>query len=204
MRVLLIERSRTEAERMKQSLREAALEEFEITHAGTVPAALELLRIAAFDVALLSLPTPPGPGAELVGQLLAGAPGLPIVALVGPEGEALGQQAVKLGARDYLVKHARRHTLAARVLRHATDEARRDEELAALSQSLAESRARLGAILNAGSVGVAFTSMDGRLEDVNFALEALLGFSRADLLATSLWDLVVPGERESDRSGSPT
>ena len=198
MRVLLIEREAADAEPLRQALHAVAPIEFEVTVADSLPAALDLTRDAAFDVALLGLPSPSGP--EAVRQLLEAAPDLPVVALVGPEDEALGEQAVAIGARDFLVKHSKRRTLAARVLRKATEIARLERERTALRHALADTRSRLGAVLHAGSVGVAFTSLDGRFEDVNFAFEAMLGFSHSELMGTSIWGLLALEGREDDRA----
>jgi DNA-binding response OmpR family regulator len=177
MKVLLIEHEAAEAEPLRQALHAVAPAEFEVTVADSLSAALDHARGAAFDVALLALPCPSEP--EAVRRMIEAAPDLPLVALVGPDDEVLGEHAVAMGARDFLVKRSKRRTLAARVLRKATEIARLEHDRAALTHALADARARLGAVLHAGSVGVAFTSLDGRFEDLNFALEAMLGYSRS-------------------------
>jgi DNA-binding NarL/FixJ family response regulator len=65
---------------------------------------LALARRDPVDAVLLGLPLPGGRTSERLRALRRRAPGVPIVALIEPGAEALGREALALGAHAFVVK----------------------------------------------------------------------------------------------------
>lgn len=94
---------------------------------------------------LLDLHLPDVQGLEAVTQMLAAAPGAPVVVLTGLAGESAGLAAVAAGAQDYLVKGQAPPDVFGRAIRYATQRKHVEQASAALQRSAlrAEENARL-------------------------------------------------------------
>jgi CheY-like chemotaxis protein len=102
--------------------------------AGTVPGCV-----------LLDLHLPDVQGLEAVTQILAAAPGAPVVVLTGLAEESAGLAAVAAGAQDYLIKGQAPPDVFGRAIRYATQRKHVEQASAALQRSAlrAEENARL-------------------------------------------------------------
>ena len=94
---------------------------------------LAALRAAPPDVALLDLRLPDSVGIDTVRRVVRHHPDVPVVVLTGLDDEALGLQAVKEGAQDYLVKGQADRKLIDRSLRYAIERKRAERALARLA-----------------------------------------------------------------------
>src|SRR6202453_3409043 len=94
---------------------------------------------------LLDLGLPDSRGLQGLRQLLRGEPEAAIVVLTGEANEHLGQQAVRAGAQDYLVKDEGAGHMAHRVIRYAAERRRAEEAQRELrvAQVQAQENARL-------------------------------------------------------------
>jgi len=94
---------------------------------------------------LLDLHLPDVQGLEAVTQMLAAAPGAPVVVLTGLAGESAGLAAVAAGAQDYLIKGQAPPDVFGRAIRYATQRKHVEQASAALQRSAlrAEENARL-------------------------------------------------------------
>ena len=77
---------------------------YEVSEAGTVGEALALARELDPDIAVSDIFLPDGSGLELLPQLLALKPGLPVVMMTGAQDVATAVAAMRGGAEDYLTK----------------------------------------------------------------------------------------------------
>lgn len=103
-----------------QSLLECAYPgAFEICTVSSLRSALEQVRGRKFDTACVDLRVTDATGMEIVEQLLAAAPELPLVVLSGSDSEALALQSVRSGAQDFLVKGQVSGTQIGQALRYA-------------------------------------------------------------------------------------
>src|SRR3984885_13910710 len=95
---------------------------------------------------LLDLGLPDSQGLDGLRQLLAIEPDAAIVVLTGEANEHLGEQAVRAGAQDYLVKGEVAGHMLHRVIRYAVERRRAEEAQRALqvAQVQAQENARLG------------------------------------------------------------
>ena len=94
----------------------------------------------AVDVILLDLGLPDGAGLASLERVACVASHQPIIVLTGLEDEALGVEAVRKGAQDYLVKGQISSRMLVRIVRHAIERKRLEESLRQL-RDLAERRA---------------------------------------------------------------
>jgi signal transduction histidine kinase len=144
------------------------------------------------DVILLDLGLPDSDGLESLDRAVKAGPHLPIVVLTGLEDEALGVEAVRKGAQDYLLKGQTSPGLLVRMIRHAVERNRLSE---ARSQFLAnvshELRTPMNAIL--GMIDLALRN------DLNPTARDCLNTAResADLLLGLLNNLLDSAKIES-------
>jgi len=135
IKVLLVEDNLVDARLLYEGLQETLPEEFQVTHARRLSEALEYLWEDTCNVVLLDLGLPDSHGLDTLVLARAQAPGVPIIVLTGFEDESLGDQALKEGAQDYLVKGKVDSKLLARSMRYAI--ARKAAEKALLRQGVA-------------------------------------------------------------------
>src|SRR5512136_1253271 len=128
MRILLVEDNPGDARLVKELLKEAA-GDFGIEVAESLGAGMELLASRAFDVVLLDLGLPDSRGLETLSRLRARFARLPVVILTSTDDEALGVQAVQLGAQDYVPKGSVGGELLRRILRYAIERKQVEEAL---------------------------------------------------------------------------
>jgi len=119
--ILLVEDNPGDARLLQETLRDADGFAFDLIHVERLDEALARLATMAFDVLLLDLHLPDGTGTDAVARLTAVAPHLPVVVLTGTDDQALGVEAVRCGAQDYLVKGQTDHRLLTRAMRYAIE-----------------------------------------------------------------------------------
>jgi serine phosphatase RsbU (regulator of sigma subunit) len=133
MRILLIEDDDGDALLVDELLLDAGAP-FALRRARTLAEAIPMLPEAG--CVLLDLELPDSRGLAGVSRLQELAPGLAIVVLTGLADEHLGEQAVRSGAQDYLVKGQVDGHLLQRVVRYAVERRRAEET----QRQLAEAR----------------------------------------------------------------
>ena len=122
--IVLVEDDDGDALLVRELLSEAAAR-VTIQHAGSLAQAKPLLADA--DCVLLDLGLPDSQGFDGLRWLNEHVPGIAVVVLTGLADEHLGEEAVRAGAQDYLVKGQVSGLLLYRVIRYAV-ERRRSEE----------------------------------------------------------------------------
>jgi len=128
MRILLIEDNPGDVRLVQEILREAG-SDFTIGVAENLGLGLKFLLSQEFDVVLLDLGLPDSRGLETLTKVRTQFPSLPVVIMTGSGDEALGVQAVQLGAQDYLVKGQIDSGLLRRALLYAIERKKADEAL---------------------------------------------------------------------------
>ena len=131
--ILLVEDNPGDADLLREILAEARVTQFKLAQVEQVSEALERLTAERFDIILLDLSLPDSQGLEALAKLRVEAPEMPVVILTGLAAEALGLQALQLGAQDYLVKGQVNTQLLVRSLRYAIERNRLQAELHNLS-----------------------------------------------------------------------
>lgn len=120
LRVFLVEDDPVSAGITLRMLREAGLGGA-VTSAGTLADGLAALESGGADVALLDMGLPDSAGVDTVGAFCGRFPSLPVVVMTGTDDEAVGLEALKHGAQDYLVKGQFDDRELKRVIRYAIE-----------------------------------------------------------------------------------
>ncbi len=115
IRVLLIEDNPAERTLTEEGLSQHSRTHYIVDWVETLEAAQEKIGHTAYDVLLLDLGLTDSQGLETLNQVMRIMPNFPIIVLTGLKDEALGIEALRHGAQDYLVKGQTHFS----VLRHA-------------------------------------------------------------------------------------
>ncbi|WP_288462258.1 EAL domain-containing protein [uncultured Pseudomonas sp.] len=195
IRLLLLEASQNEAERLVSLFRNAG----RATRAQrlTDPAGLDELLSQSWDLAILAPPSPELDSLSALRQLRRRVPQLAVIQRVPPDDPAAVLDALRLGARDGIASDNDEHLLLAS-LRELGNLAERHERRR-LEQALAEAEQRCQLLLANAVEAVAYVH-DGLHIHVNSAYVELLGYpSTEDLEITPLMDLIAAADQPALR-----
>ena len=145
LNILLIEDNPGDARIVEILLEESDLPECRITHCQTLGEGVNKLMENDFDVVLLDLSLPDSRGFETLERLIAAKPDVNVVVMTGYTDKALGLNAVKAGAQDFLMKGGFDAELLAKTLRYAIERKNVLIKLAAATRAreVAEESARM-------------------------------------------------------------
>lgn len=101
--ILIIESNLSDVESIKNCLDSVAFR-YTLTHAVSYTEGMEVLREQEIQLVLLDLSLLGNPSLNTFKNFLQDAPKVPIIVMTNPKTEAIGLQAVKAGAQDYLIK----------------------------------------------------------------------------------------------------
>lgn len=104
LKVLLLEDNPGDAFLIKFYLSESSAPVFNVMHAETVKAALDLLAENKFDIIISDMNLPDSFGVDTIKSLLSKYPGNLLIVLTGLTDEEVGLETVRYGAQDFLVK----------------------------------------------------------------------------------------------------
>ncbi|MCB0517948.1 MAG: response regulator [Lewinellaceae bacterium] len=101
--VLLVESDPNDAQSIEGLMEDVGFK-YDFHHAATLFEGFELLRRIPIDIVLLNLNLKDTSGFRTIATYLDHFPGIPVIALSDAPNEIIGNQAIKAGAQDYLVK----------------------------------------------------------------------------------------------------
>ena len=130
LRVLSVEDNPGDAILVREMLRDASPDGFELQNADRLSTAVACLLDGAVDCVLLDLSLPDAEGLEALAQVRTVALDVPIIVLTGRSDEVLAVQAVHEGAQDYLIKGQVDARLLSRSINYAIERKRAEVELA--------------------------------------------------------------------------
>jgi len=139
-RILLVEDNPGDARLLRETLADAAGPDLEIVAVETLGAALEAVKAASYDLLLVDLSLPDSQGLATVDQLYHAALDTPVVVMTGLDDEAVGIEAVRKGAQDYLIKGQIDARQLARAIRYAIGRHQADQAIAERTTELERSR----------------------------------------------------------------
>ena len=102
--VLMVENDPDDFYLLSHMLQAAKKKLYTVSHASNLLECLELLRARRFDVILLDLGLGDSQGMNTLETVIKSGISVPTIVLTGIDNEELGEQAIKLGAEDYLPK----------------------------------------------------------------------------------------------------
>src|ERR1035438_1352235 len=141
-RVLLIEDNPGDAGLVREMLSESLGARFSVEWVQDLQAGRARLGLGKIDIVLLDLSLPDSQGLAGLTAIRSAAPNVPVVIMTGFANQDIAQQAVRLGAQDYLIKGELSGDSLARILRYAI--LRQRHQTAGLRS---ESQAALGKVV---------------------------------------------------------
>lgn len=129
VRILLVEDNPGDVLLIKTMLAETENFSFEMIHAERLEKALSLYSNQHFDAILLDLSLPDEMGLHTFTRIQSVASNSPIVVMTDLDDEKTANEAVKLGAQDYLVKKEVDSKTLVRSLRYSIERKRLEEKL---------------------------------------------------------------------------
>lgn len=133
--ILLIEDNAGDVAIMESKLNEAGIR-YELFVEETLTDALALLKNTEIDLVLLDLNLPDSKGFRTLTTFIEKAPNVPVVLVTGMNNEIIGNQAVKAGAQDYLVKGYYDGKSLGRAIRYAIQRFNDKRQIASTAREL--------------------------------------------------------------------
>jgi len=182
--ILLVEQSAEDARELEKLVTILPKSPFRIAKStGRLDESLQYIQQQRPDLVLLALTLPDSDGAATFTTFHTYAPDLPVIVLSESNDEELALQTVKQGAQDYLVKGQFDAHLLIRSMRYAIERNRTEMALARERNLLSNFVENIPVMLFVKD------AQDLRMVRVNKEEEALLGYSRAELIGKSDFDL---------------
>ena len=167
--ILLIEDDPEDAHFLREMLNEPG----KSIHVNCISDAEKYLAAHVVDILLLDLGLPDAKELEALRRTHAAAPQTPLVVLTGLDDEALGEQAVREGAEDFLIKGQIEIHGLPRALRYAI-------ERKLMAETLFAEKERAQVTLDSIGDAVICTDVAGNVSFLNAAAERLTGWSQRE------------------------
>ncbi len=139
--ILLIEDNPGDVNLVKIYLKDSSIKH-ELHHADSFFDGVDTAKNQEIDLVLLDLSLPDSTGFKTLSNFLEKCPGLPVIVLTGINNEIVGNQAVKAGAQDFLVKGQFDGKLLGRAIRYAMQRYKTQLKLEKTANELALSERR--------------------------------------------------------------
>ena len=140
--ILLIEDNPGDAQLVKIHMKDAAFK-YELFVADTFYEALEILNKQEIDIVLLDLSLPDSQGFKTLDKFKESVQNIPFIVLTGVNNEIVGNQAVKAGAQDFLVKGQFNGKLLGRAVRYALQRHKEFQKLEDSKRELTNNERRI-------------------------------------------------------------
>ncbi len=181
LKILLIEDNPGDAILIEELLSTGGIR-FELQCVERLSLGIKQLETASFDVILLDLGLPDSFGIETLRKLNETKPKAPIIVLTGLADEAVGSEAVKSGAQDYLLKGQIDKNLLTRSISHAIERKQSLDTIQAASREWSAS-------FDAMADGVSIHSVDNTILKANRSLLELLGKSADEVIGRKCYQV---------------
>ncbi len=193
LRALLVEDSRGDAEQLLRALRQAG---FTVTseRVETVPTLKKALRRTGWDIVFSDFQMPECTGMETLAIVHSSKLDLPFIMISSVGSEATAVDAMRAGAKDFLLKD-RLERLGPAVRRELAEAAARREHRKTAA-ALQESESNFRLLFEQAGDGFEVFNEQGRLVDVNAVACRDLGYRREELLDLHQWDIDLQSRRE--------
>ncbi|MCX6353426.1 MAG: ATP-binding protein [Candidatus Aureabacteria bacterium] len=188
--ILVVEDNPADLRLVAEMLKESARDCFRIVHADRLEHALHLLSQDRVDAIVLDINLPDSHGLNGLERISEQEPHIPVIVLTGLSDEEIGIEAMQRGAENYLVKGMVDTDLLVRSIRYAI-------ERKLIKAALAASEEKFRNLFEGSNDAIIVSGLTaGMLADCNKMVEALLGYSKGELLSMSVSDLVTEEKRE--------
>ncbi len=171
--LLLVEDNSVDAALLGAVLDSDFSHDIELTHVGSMSEAKKYLAEHSVDIILVDLGLPDAQGPEVVRQIHAASPRIPVVVLTALDDELLAAKCLQEGAQEHLIKGQVDTRGLLRALRYATE--RKVMEMALFAE-----KERAQVTLNCIGDAVACMDVSGNITFLNGVAEAMVGWSSKD------------------------
>ncbi len=139
--ILLVEDNEADYKLLEHRLSEASIK-YDLYRSDTLFEAVETATDKPVDIVLLDLSLPDSSGFKTLSKFLSRIPNLPVIVLTGMNNEIVGNQAIKAGAQDFLVKGQFDSKLLGRSIRYSLQRFKSQLKLEEAARNLAISERR--------------------------------------------------------------
>jgi PAS domain S-box-containing protein len=188
VRILFVDDDETDYILIRGLLEGIEGQRFRLEWAPTYQRAREVIALDEHDVYLIDYRLGADSGLDLIRDAIAGGCAKPLILLTGQGDHEVDQEAVSIGAADYLVKGQINGVLLERSIRHAIERAK---TLSALQAS--EERFRL-VVENSHDL-ITIVDSEGTISYVSPSVAPLLGYRPEDLIGRRMLEYVHPEDR---------
>lgn len=150
---------------------------YSIEWASMLSEGFKILETSDFDLLILDLNLPDSTGVETLTKIHSFSPEIPIIVLASKDEEDIAVTALKFGAQDYLVKGNINRSLLNRSIRYAVERKQSEKTKFAFQ--------RLSTIIDQSVDSILIMDINGIIEYVNPAFEAVTGYLQAEILGKS-------------------
>ena len=186
----MVEDSPADAELIADCFEGSAIGIFELAYVARIDTAIVELSHARFDCVLLDLSLPDSRGLEGVRRIRESAAHVPLVVLTGLNDSAVGEDAVRLGVQDFLVKSELTGPTFQRSVRYAIERHRQQAAISEANTAVQKARARFQRAFDSAPTGMALVRLDGHFTEVNPRLVEMVNYLEPQLLAMFIHDVV--------------
>ncbi len=141
LHLLLIEDNPGDARLVSNMLKSSSVR-YELYTVPTLFEGVNLIEHQEITMALLDLSLPDSTGFKTLTSFLQRCPNTPVIVMTGTNNELIGNQAIKAGAMDYLVKGQFDGKLLGRSIRYALHRVKNNQKIEATARNLAISEKR--------------------------------------------------------------
>jgi diguanylate cyclase (GGDEF)-like protein/PAS domain S-box-containing protein len=177
--LLLIDGDSAHARIFRDAVRKATDGPFRGEWVKTLAEGIALLRLRKTWAVFVNLRLPDVAGLDILGELAVAAPGVPVLVLAGAKHTQLALQALRLGAKDYLLEDQLDRKALVRAIRNMA-------ERQAAEETMFKEKDRAQVTLNSIGDAVLSADMDGRVTYLNVVAERMTGWTIKQALHKSV------------------
>ncbi|MEW5874412.1 MAG: PAS domain S-box protein [Candidatus Zixiibacteriota bacterium] len=194
VKVLLVDDDEDAFVLTRDMLRDVSERGFELEWAASYEEALTRSASDAHDVFLLDYRLGRQTGLELLREMRDRGMRTPAIVITGQGNLEVDNEAIRIGAADYIDKNNLQGNVLERSIRHAIEHAR-------ILDDLQESEERFRRLAEATSEGIVVIE-DGRITDANANISLMTGYDADELLGMPVLTLIAPEflEQVTDRT----
>ncbi len=168
---------------------------FEITPVTGGTEALDILERETFDVVITDYDMKVMNGLELLKEIKARFPEIPVIFHTGQGNEAIAREAFTTGASDYFTKDISGFAQKEK-LQNAVFKAM---EIRKATKEKLESEQKYHNYINNAPEGIMVIDAEGKIYEVNDAFLRLMGYSDSEVIQTNIFDFIAPESLEAGK-----
>ncbi|HYR92443.1 MAG TPA: PAS domain S-box protein [Terriglobia bacterium] len=174
---------------------------FDLEWAPSFVAGLEAIRPEAHDVCLIDCRIDASDGLELLKRAREAGSKAPVILLTGMGDYQLNEDAMKLGAVDFLARDQLTASLLERSMRYAMAQARALDELTRQRDELRASELRFRSVVQSANDAIILADESSRIIGWNRGAEVIFGYTEDEVLGFPIELLMPERHREKHRLG---